>query len=59
MSSMGFPDIVTTDVEFFSLLEIPPVNDNGLCPKLQGCQAAWDHQEPISPGVGHLKQAGT
>lgn len=36
-SSMGFPNIVATvDVEFFSLLEIPLVNYNGLCPKLQG-----------------------
>lgn len=36
LSSMRFPDILTTDVEFFSVLEMPAVNDNILCPKMQG-----------------------
>lgn len=51
---MGFPGILTTDVEFLSLLEMPTVNDNTLCPKLQGYQSAWEHQEPINPGAGNL-----
>lgn len=37
MSSKVIPHIVTTtDVEFFSLQEIPQVNCNALCPTLQG-----------------------
>lgn len=56
---MGFPGILTTDVEFFSLLAIPAVNDKSLCPNLQGYQAAWEDQEPINPGAGNLKQTDT
>lgn len=40
MPSMGFLDIVTADRKYFSLLEIPLVNNNSLCLKLQGYQAA-------------------
>lgn len=57
--AMGFPGILTTDVEFFSLLAIPAVNDKSLCPNLQGYQAAWEDQEPINPGAGNLKQTDT
>lgn len=40
LSPVYFPDILTTDVESFTLLEMPAVNDNSLRPKLQGYQAA-------------------
>lgn len=46
-------------MEFFSLLEMPAVNDNTLCTKLQGYQTAWEHQEPINSGAGNLNQTYT